>query len=105
MQQMSASGQGQTLTTIARTSALPLQADKLGGKRTLRFTMSDYGVTADSRRALSELRLLAEAVEKLASNPRVRDKRIDGAISANHCYQMWGCLESLLRRGSLKLVF
>ncbi len=56
---MSEMGQGQTLTMLGTTSALPLQPDKLGGKRTSRFTMSDYGVTADSRRALSELRLLA----------------------------------------------
>ena len=56
---MSPAAQGQTLTTLGTTSALPLQADKLGGKRTSRFTMSAYRVTADSRRALSELRLIA----------------------------------------------
>ena len=57
---MSGMGQVQTLTTIAMTSALPLQADKLGGERTSRFTMSDYGVTADGIRDLTELRLIAK---------------------------------------------
>ena len=48
---MTALGQVQTLTILGRTSALPLQADKLGGKRTSRFTMSDYGVTTEVFRA------------------------------------------------------
>ena len=64
---MSPAAQGQTLTMLGTTSALPLQADKLGGKRTSHFTMSDYGVTADSLRALSELLLLANTGRKPAS--------------------------------------
>ena len=61
---MSPAAQGQTLTMLGTTSALPLQADKLGGKRTARFTMSDYGVTADVIRDLPELPLIANSRPK-----------------------------------------
>ncbi len=48
---------------------------------------------------------MAEAVEKVPSNRPERNKRIDGTISANLCYQMRAHLESLLRRRTLKIVF
>ena len=56
---MSELGYTRTLTTIAKTSALSLQADKLVKKQTSQFGMSDYGVTADVIRDPLELRLIA----------------------------------------------
>jgi hypothetical protein len=49
--------------------------------------------------------IVADAVEKLRSRKRRRNKEIDDPTGANHCSAAWPAGESILRLGPLKIVF
>ena len=70
-----------------------------------RCRRSAIGSKADPIQSGRSGPFVAEAVEKLRSGKRRRNKGIDGPTSANHCCAVWPAGESMLRRGPLKIVF